>query len=244
MVKCKNCGKEWDREMRFCGFCGTPLPVLEKEEERKKISCMFIDVAGFTSMSDKKEPEEVKEILDKVFKVIGAVISRNHGKVDKLIGDAALVLFGIDKPLENHAYFACKSALEIMKETEKLGVSLHFGINSGEVLLTKIGDAYASDFTVLGDTVNLAQRLESLTGKNEIFISESTYRLVKNLFEIKKVGDFKVKGKEREISVYKVLREKGAVPFREISRTKFVGRKKELNSILKEIEEIKSSLIV
>jgi len=210
-MRCPSCGKDLPEGMRFCGYCGTPLPTLEKEEERKLASVMFVDVVGFTRLSEQKDPEEISELLDRFYRVVDEVVRRHQGHVDKLIGDAALVLFGVPRALENPPFHALSAALDLVEEMPALGIQVHIGIHTGEVLVTHMGEGGAVDYTVIGDTVNVAQRLESLARANEILVSERTWRMVEGLFDGEAVGELTVKGRDRPIRVWVIQGRGGRV---------------------------------
>ena len=190
--------------MRFCGLCGTPLATLKAEEERKIATVMFVDVVGFTRLSEQLDVEEVEAFLDRFFAAVDRTVQAEGGVVNKMMGDAALVLFGAPKALEHHALHALRAAVRLREWARAEGVGLHFGLHTGEVLITLMGSGQARDFTVLGDTVNVAQRIQSLSGANEIFLSEITYRLVEDHVRGKFVGEVKVKNRTEPVRIFRV----------------------------------------
>lgn len=231
-MQCPECGKDLPEGMRFCGYCGTPLPVLEREEERKLASVMFVDVVGFTRLSEQMDPEEVSDLLDRFYKVVNDVVRRHYGHVDKLIGDAALVLFGVPRALENPAYHAITAALDLRTQVRNLGIQIHTGIHTGEVLVTHMGEGVAVDYTVIGDTVNVAQRLESLAQSGEVLVSERTWNMVEGLFEGTPIGDLRVKGRQEPIRVWLVQKKGGQVLRRGLSqKAPLRGRDQEISQL-------------
>ncbi len=244
-MRCPNCGKDLPEGMRFCGYCGTPLPTLEKEEERKLASVMFVDVVGFTRLSEQKDPEEVSELLDRFYRVVDEVVRRHHAHVDKLIGDAALVLFGVPRALENPPFHALSAALDLVEQVPALGIQVHIGVHTGEVLVTHMGEGVAVDYTVIGDTVNVAQRLESLAQANEILVSERTWRMVEGLFEGEAAGELTVKGRTRPIRVWVIQGRAGKVLRRGLPRkAPLRGRDREMVLLQEVLKEGRNALVV
>ncbi|MEO0268931.1 MAG: adenylate/guanylate cyclase domain-containing protein [candidate division WOR-3 bacterium] len=239
-IKCPKCSFENPDGFVFCGKCGSRL-IEEKKGERKRVSVMFVDVAGFTSLSEKRDAEDVVKILNIFFTEVKKIVEYYDGKIDKYIGDACLCFFGVKGGYENHAEKAIRAALEILNFVKNLkkeyGIGVHVGINSGEILLTGIGLSETLDYTVIGDTVNLAQRIESLSGIDEILVSETTKNLAGDIFLFESLGAQKVKGKKEKIKIFKVLGL--SEELKESRRFFFVGRKEIIDKILKEINENK-----
>ncbi|MBP7703219.1 MAG: AAA family ATPase [Candidatus Hydrothermae bacterium] len=235
-MRCPKCGFENPEGFQYCGRCGYKLGT-GKRRERKRVTVMFVDVAGFTSLSERRDSEEVAEILNQFFSNVEEIVTKYNGFIDKYIGDAALCLFGAKGQYENHAEKAIMAALEIIKFLKSgslpVKIGAHIGIHSGEILITGIGVDKTLDYTVLGDTVNLAQRIESHAGFNEILTSETTRNLAENAFEFEALGGIKFKGKSSKIHVYRV---KGFSEGR-IVRYKFpfVGRKNIIQKLEQEI---------
>jgi adenylate cyclase len=185
--------------------------------EKKEISILFSDIRGFTSMSEKMQPEEVVHILNEYLTDMTDVIFKNKGTLDKFIGDAVMALFGTPSYYKDHSLRAVKTAFmmigklnqlnEKWKSEGKSPLRIGIGINTGEVVAGNMGSLKRMEYTVIGDSVNLAARLESLNKDlgTEILISSSTYELVKEFVKVKKFTGIKVKGKEEELTVYEVL---------------------------------------
>ncbi len=246
-VRCPSCQEEWPDRMRFCGLCGTPLATLEKEEERKPVSVLFVDLVGFTQLSEHRDVEEVQSFLDRFFTLVNATVSRYGGHVDKLIGDAALILFGVPKAMENHAFQAVRAALDLLEKARREGYALHLGIHSGEVLVTRMGSGQASDYTVLGDTVNVAQRVQGLSGTNELLISGVTYALVEGTVEAVYRGKVRVKNRAEPVHLWQVKGVKRGAFARGLrTLLPFVGRDAErqrLDQVLQERDHVLVSVI-
>ncbi|MBN2725892.1 HAMP domain-containing protein [Candidatus Mcinerneyibacteriota bacterium] len=179
-----------------------------------KLSIMFADIRGFTSFSEKLPPKDIVRFLNSYLTRMVDIVFQYHGTLDKFLGDGLLAIYGAPVPDENHAYHAVQAGLamiEHMKEYNKQRLSwgeepiyLGIGINSGDTLVGNIGSGQRTEYTVIGDTVNTASRLEGLAGENELLISAATYEQVKDLAECVPLGDFIVKNRVEPVTVYKV----------------------------------------
>jgi class 3 adenylate cyclase len=190
------------------------------QAERKQVTVMFADISGFTAMSEKLDPEEVRSMINACFERLGAAIDRYDGHIDKFIGDEIMALFGAPITHENDPERALRAALEMVEALETFNrehvdiipkpLALHFGINSGLAIAGGIGTRQRQDYSVMGDTVNLAARLEDLSEAGEILVGETTYRLTAPLFEFEALKPIKVKGKAQPVRVYRLLKAKAA----------------------------------
>lgn len=210
--------------------------------ERKQVTVMFADISGFTAMSEKLDPEEVRSTINACFERLGAAIDRYGGHIDKFIGDEIMALFGAPLAHENDPERALRAALDMMTaladfNREHAGqlpkpLALHFGINSGLVIAGGIGTAQRQDYSVMGDTVNLAARLEDLSEAGEILVGEATYRRTAPMFEFEALPPVTVKGKARPVQVYRLLKTKtvraGQVRGIEGLSSPLVGRTQEM----------------
>ncbi len=183
--------------------------------QRRRLSIFFSDIRGFTSMSEKMEPEEIVAILNEYLTEMTEIIFKYKGTLDKFIGDAVMAIWGAPHHLSNHAELAIRAALEMQKKVielcerwEKQGrkkIGIGMGINTGDVVIGNMGSANFSDYTVIGDNVNLAARLEENAKAGQILISQATFEEVADIVRVKKMPPLKVKGKERPVDVYEVL---------------------------------------
>ena len=173
---------------------------------------LFTDIIGFTPLSERMPPREINMILNQFFSRMTDIIFEYEGTLDKYIGDALMALFGAPIEKEGDAERAIMAALKMRKELAELMAStekekrfnVRIGINTGRVVAGNMGSPKRMDYTVIGDPVNIASRLESIAEPNQILIGEETYKLVKGKFNISKVGARQVKGKARGIMVYEV----------------------------------------
>jgi len=180
----------------------------------KELSILFLDIRGFTPLSEKLRPEEIVDFLNMMFDMITNQVLKNHGTIDKFIGDAAMVLYNAPLDVPHHPYYAVKTAydiqqgmIQVRKEIlEKYGVevSIGIGINTGEVVVGNIGSYLRVDYTAIGDNVNTAARIESNAEANQVLVSESTYEHTKDYFDFVFVGEKMMKGKTTGINLYEV----------------------------------------
>ncbi|NTV15468.1 MAG: AAA family ATPase [Desulfobulbaceae bacterium] len=181
--------------------------------ERRQVTVLFADIVGFTSLSERLDPEEVVEITNKILVELAAVVSRHGGHVDKFIGDSVMALFGAPVAHEDDAARALRAALEMLKQIapgrhradSAHGLSLHIGINSGPVIAGHIGSQEDGSYTVMGDTVNIAARLEKAARPGQILLSATTRQLAGQGFSYVKLPDLALKGRGKPQAVYELL---------------------------------------
>jgi adenylate cyclase len=175
---------------------------------------LFTDIVGFTRLAEQISPRETNIILNKYFSAMTDIVFRHDGTLDKYIGDGLMAVFGAPMERQDDAVRAISAAKEMRRyiapmiterESPTKEFNIRIGINTGRVVAGNIGSPKRMDYTVIGDPVNIAARLESLAEPNQILIGEETYKAVKGKFKIKEIGRRKVKGKSKEIMVYEVL---------------------------------------
>ena len=191
--------------------------MLELGGAKREVTAFFTDIAGFTSISEKMKPGELVDFLNRYLSQMTEVILKNQGTLDKYEGDAIMAFWGAPLPLEDHAKNACLAALGnqeklkvFRKECEKQGlppIYIRIGINSGEVIAGNMGSENRFDYTIMGDNVNLASRLESINKQYDtnMMISENTYEQVKNDFICRELDQIRVKGKKKPVRVYELI---------------------------------------
>ncbi|MBO4510782.1 MAG: adenylate/guanylate cyclase domain-containing protein [Lachnospiraceae bacterium] len=188
----------------------------------KDVAVLFVDIRGFTTMSENLAPEEVVEILNEYFGVITDAIFKNKGTLDKFIGDAAMAVFNSPFDLDDYVFRAVSTACDIARASETLGeklmerfgkkVSYGIGVNCGQATIGNIGSNFRMDYTAIGDTVNTAARLESNAKAGEILISEEVKNRLADRIETEDVGEIPLKGKHNKIFVYRVKSLKDQTP--------------------------------
>ncbi|MEW6507000.1 MAG: adenylate/guanylate cyclase domain-containing protein [Bacteroidota bacterium] len=185
--------------------------------EKKTLTVLFSDIAGFTTFAEKKEPEELVSFINEFLNEMTEIIINNGGTLDKYLGDAVMAFWGAPVEIEDHAFKACLSALQMQDKLAELRdkwskageplIHIRIGINSGEVIVGNIGGKKRFDYTVLGDDVNLASRLEGANKEygSNIMISGSTYEIVKDKFLVRELDIIRVKGKVEPTKVYELI---------------------------------------
>jgi adenylate cyclase len=184
------------------------------EPKEVQATVLFTDIAGFTPLAEKMHPREVTLLLNKHFSHMTDIIFEFGGTLDKYIGDGLMAVFGAPVEETDDAERAVGAALKMREEFLKLrdgedhsvSFDMRLGINSGSMVAGNIGSPRRMDYTVIGDPVNIASRLETEAEANQILIGEDTYRLVKGKFKMNKVGAKKLKGKSAEILAYEVIK--------------------------------------
>ncbi|MEW6534596.1 MAG: adenylate/guanylate cyclase domain-containing protein [Candidatus Auribacterota bacterium] len=188
--------------------------------KRCEVSILFCDIRNFTAYADAHSPEEVINLLNTFFSLAVRTIFKYHGTIDKFIGDCVMAYWGAPSPMHDHAYYAALAAIDIQRQiaefNEQCGDALKFevgiGICSGEAIAGNIGlterDFEKTEYTVIGDSVNLASRITTITPRNEIYISEYTYKLLNKRIPAENLPLTSVKGKHSPIKVYKILTDK------------------------------------
>ena len=226
-MKCPKCQHENPEDAKFCQECGNRLFGASKtvktssipEAERKRVTALFSDLSGYTSMTEKLDPEEVKEITGRIFNGVKAVVSKYEGFIEKFVGDGVLALFGVPRAHEDDPVRAIRAAREIHAIVEafspsyeiKIGrpLSMHSGINTGLVVTADVNSEKGTH-GVTGEAINVAARLSDLAKAGDILVGPNTYRASQTHFTFQPLKPTKVKGKSEHIPIYKVLSEKAA----------------------------------
>jgi len=224
------------------------------EGERKLVTVLFADVANYTAMSEKLDPEEVHQIMDGCFKILMDEIHKYEGTINQFTGDGVMALFGAPVAHEDHAQRACYAALSIQKAINgygewvknqyRLGFKMRIGLNSGPVVVASIGDDLRMDYTAIGDTTNLASRMQSTAKPGTILVSGHTHRLARDFLEFEPLGKIAVKGKEEPQEAFELLKV-GKVKTRigasaAKGLTRFVGRQNSMAALMEAYEKVRS----
>lgn len=182
--------------------------------QKKEITIFFSDIANFTEISEKFNPEQIVDILNKYLSLMTNILINNQGMLDKYIGDGIMAIWGAPLDIKNSEYLACKTALEMIenlkifnKKYKKFKINIRIGINTGKVIVGNIGSEKRFDYTVIGDNVNIASRLEAINKQYDsiICVSEKTYKKVKDKFLFRFLDNIKVKGKNKPIKIYELI---------------------------------------
>ena len=281
-LACPKCNSDLTADSNFCDECGydlrkpvkvspvdyskpqfyTPRFLAEKilttrssiEGERKLVTVLFADVANYTSMSEKLDPEEIHQIMDGCFKILMDEIHRYEGTINQFTGDGIMAIFGAPVAHEDHAQRACYAALSIQKAIGDYGAKvkkdcgikfrMRIGINSGLVIVGSIGDDLRMDYTAVGDTTNLAARMESAARPGRILVSKHTHKISRDFFEFEAMGNVEVKGKREPQAAYELIKT-GVIETRikaAVARglTKFIGRKNSMAALNAPYQSVKA----
>uniref|UniRef100_A0A7C4TJP7 Tetratricopeptide repeat protein n=1 Tax=candidate division WOR-3 bacterium TaxID=2052148 RepID=A0A7C4TJP7_UNCW3 len=221
------------------------------EGERRNVTVLFADLSGFTALSETMDAEEIAGIINDFFTRMVKIVHKYEGSVDKFLGDALMVLFGAPVAHHDDPERAVRAGLEMLKEMERFNaekkfaspLSMSIGINTGPAVALNVGSEERMEYTVIGDTVNLAARLESVSGPKEIIISNFTYDKIADIVDAEKRPPVKVKGKRKPVVNYLVkgIQERYRLP--EITRIKFVGRESELKTIRDSFTQVKNNVL-
>ena len=190
--------------------------------DRKEITVLFSDIRGFTSFSEKHQPEEVVSLLNEYLGAMTEIVFEHEGTLDKFVGDAIMALWGAPVGQPDHAERAVKCSLAMIERLKQLqakwvaegryAIDIGIGINTGDMVVGNMGaEGKKMDYTVIGDNVNLGARLEGLTRQynNHIIISEFTYEKVKGIVRVNELGSVTVKGKQKPVVIYDLVGLKG-----------------------------------
>jgi class 3 adenylate cyclase len=220
------------------------------EGERKQVTVMFCDLVDYTGISEKLGPEKTYRLMDDIYELLIHEVHRYEGTVNELTGDGILALFGAPIALEDAPQRSVRSALSIQRAmtgrvVEKgIRLRLRIGIHTGLVVVGNVGNDLRVDFKAVGDTVNLTARLEQLAEPGSIVISENTYRLVEGLFRVEALGEKTVKGKNKPVSIFRVLgsgKSRSRFEARaQMGLTRFVGRERELEILQDSFERVRN----
>jgi class 3 adenylate cyclase len=221
------------------------------EGERRQVTVLFADIAGFTSLAEGRDPEEVHQIVDRCFEAITAEVHRFEGTINQYTGDGVMALFGAPIAHEDSARRAVHAALGVQRAMRDLSreiearqgpaIRMRIGLNTGPVVVGRIGDDLRMDYTAVGDTTNVAARIQQTARPGSVLVSESTLRAIGGFFETLDVGDQAVKG-HAPVRAHEVLRPRGrrsrldaAI---ERGLTPLVGRARELDILRERFGEV------
>ena len=225
------------------------------EGERKQVTVMFCDMEGFTSLTEKLGSEQMYSMMDEVYEILIYKVHDYEGTVNELTGDGIMALFGAPIALEDAPQRAIRSALAIHREItgfsdrmeQEKGIpplKMRIGIHTGQVIVGTLGNDLRVEFKAVGDTVNLASRMEGLADPGTTFVTEETFQLTEGLFRFESLGEKLVKGKEEPVKVYQVIAPSTRRTRFDVSAerglTPFVGRERELELLLDGFERAKA----
>src|SRR6267143_2461965 len=215
------------------------------EGERKQVTVLFADVSGFTSLAEQRDPEDIHRLMHHAFELMLAEVHRYEGTVNQFLGDGIMALFGAPIAHEDHAQRAVHAALGIgaalaryqddLQRRRGIAFQVRLGLNTGLVVVGSIGSDLRMDYTAVGDTTNVAARLQQASEPGRVTISEATKRLVAGYFDMSALGRLHVKGNAEPIEAWEVISARRARTRLEVEAerglTPFVGRDRELGLV-------------
>ncbi|MBN1994278.1 MAG: tetratricopeptide repeat protein [Anaerolineae bacterium] len=264
-IKCNICGFENPTIHLYCGRCGNGLVMGREaredtsiinatiEGERKQVTIIFADISGFTALNDAaKSPAEVEQVVRLInlcLQELSEAIYEFDGYIDKYIGDAIMAVFGAPRAHEDDPERALRAALSMQERLDDFNQSppmplpeplgMHIGINTGTVIAGMVGTDRKRSYTVMGDAVNVASRLESVSERGEFLVSETTYNLTRHLFMFEQQEPVTVKGKREPLKIYQLLGVGGSRP--KPPEAPIIGREYELETLVAEYKKLSTN---
>ncbi len=218
-----------------------------EDAERKQVTVLFADVSGSMDLAEQQDPEEWRKIMQRFFSILADAVTKFEGTVDKFTGDGIMAVFGAPVAHEDHAQRGCYAALQMLDDVSDyaaelrrqlgLNFSTRIGVSSGEVVAGAIGEGRDGDYTAIGHTVGLAQRMEALAEPGKAYLTEHTAELASGFLDLEDLGEFEIKGASQPVRVFELAGVGQARSRLDLSRqrgfSRFVGRDEEM-AILKE----------
>lgn len=244
---CAACGEDNPPGFRFCGACGAGCEIgagthsdsAERGDgERRWVTVMFADLSGFTALSERTDPEEIRSMVDRCMSEMGEVVERFGGSVDKVIGDALMAVFGAPVAHEDDAERAVRAALEIQRRASEQaadfgGLCVSIGVNTGEVIFAPVGPHGRRELTVMGDAVNTAARLQAGAAPETVLVGGETHLASARAIDYEAVAPISAKGKELPLPAWRARVATSAPADRPISAAPFIGRDTELELLVR-----------
>jgi class 3 adenylate cyclase/tetratricopeptide (TPR) repeat protein len=224
------------------------------DAERKQVTVLFADVSGSMDLAEQQDPEEWRKIMQRFFSILADSVTRFEGTVDKFTGDGIMAVFGAPIAHEDHARRACYAALQMLDDVSEyaaelrrgpgLNFSTRIGINSGEVVAGAIGSDSDDDYTAIGHTVGLAQRMEALAEPGKAYLTENTAELAQGFLDLSDLGRFEIKGATDPVHVFELAGVGQARSRLDLARergfSRFVGREREMGVLEEALQQAKS----
>jgi class 3 adenylate cyclase/tetratricopeptide (TPR) repeat protein len=219
--------------------------------ERKQVTVLFADVSGSMDLAEQQDAEEWRKVMQRFFSILADAVTRFEGTVDKFTGDGIMAVFGAPIAHEDHARRACYAALRMLDDVSTyaaelrrgsgLNFSIRIGINSGEVVAGAIGSAGAAgDYTAIGHTVGLAQRMEALAEPGKAYLTEHAAALASGYLELEDLGEFEIKGASQPVQVFELAGVGAARSRLDLARergfSRFIGRTEEMGALEEALE--------
>lgn len=235
-MHCSACGAANPPGMRFCGMCGRPFSAPATERERRRVSVVFVDLTGFSTLTHGLDPEELHDLADHMLTEVAGVIENYDGHVDAFRGDGLIAVFGAPHSHPDDAYRAVVAAEASLKAIERVGLARgvdllgRAGVTTGTVIAGAVGSGRVREYTVMGSTVNLASRLENAAGPAEVWVGEETYQTTRHQLTFEAVGGVELPGFPNVTTAYRLVSSERRDPD-PYGHLAFVGREQELATL-------------
>jgi class 3 adenylate cyclase/tetratricopeptide (TPR) repeat protein len=230
-VVCERCGEVNPSHARFCHSCGARFDAAtEAREERKLVSVLFVDLAGFTASSDRADPEDVRDLLERYHASAKECIEQFGGAVEKFIGDAVMAVFGVPVSHGDDAERAVKAGLRALERIASLGLAARAAVNTGEAVV-RVGDLSAGDPLALGDVVNTASRLQAAAPTGRLLVGGATFRATREVVVYEPSAAVTAKGKAEPVEAWLAVGVRPDSIDLPALVGPFVGRERELDAI-------------
>jgi class 3 adenylate cyclase/tetratricopeptide (TPR) repeat protein len=244
VATCPTCGHENPADARFCNACAAPLiaAIEERREERKVVTVLFADLVGFTSQTERLDPEDVRALLAPYWEHLRQELERFGGTVEKFIGDAVMALFGAPVAHEDDPERAVRAALTIRDWVRDSGEELRarIAVNTGEALVVLAARPSEGEGMAAGDVVNTAARLQTAAPVNGVLVGETTYRATRDLIEYAEREPVVAKGKSDPLRVWEALAPRSLAKVEIVPTGPLVGRRRELEQLVGALERTRS----
>jgi class 3 adenylate cyclase len=242
--RCPNCAADNPATMRFCGMCGAPLSETPARRERRRVTTVFIDLAGFSTLTRDFDPEKLRDLADDILTVVAGIIEEYDGYIDAFQGDGLIALFGAPNSHPNDPERAVLAAAEGLRAVEAIGQSKGYplkgraGVNTGLVIAGNLGAGKIKDYTVMGSAVNLAARLEAAATPGEVWVGPETYRATRHSLRYLPSPVLSLAGFPDITQVQRFVQEaRQRDPYAHLS---FVGREAELAALWRALDDART----
>jgi class 3 adenylate cyclase len=244
-MRCGNCGTANATGMRYCGMCGRALTASHGERERRRVSVVFVDLMGFSTLTRGLDPEELRDLADEVLTVVAGVVEDYDGYVDAFRGDGLIAVFGAPHSHPDDACRAVSVAAASLRAIEEIGrargldLQGRAGVGTGMVIAGSIGSGRIREYTVMGSTVNLTSRLESAAEPGQVWVCEETFQASRHRLAFERVDGVSLRGFPTVTSAFRYLtdRDRDPDPY---ARLPFVGRRRELTRLDTLLESVRA----
>jgi class 3 adenylate cyclase len=243
-VICSSCGAANPAGMQFCGMCGAKMVQQRASRERRRVSMLFVDLAGFSTLTRDLDPEEMRDLADEVLTVVTGVVESYDGYVDSLRGDGLIALFGAPHSHPDDAQRAVLAAAAGLNAIVGVGrarglpLTGRAGVNTGVVIAGAVGSGRVRSYTVMGSAVNLASRLEQAAEPGEVWVGPETYQSTRHRLLYENTGPITLRGFPNVTNAHRLLTSPVRRRLDPYAHLPFVGRQAELARLRQELDDV------